>query len=137
MVVTGSNNCYKKYLSIFDCMPPTTLEELFSSSGFLAIFFTILLTIANIMVGVSIFPSDQREKGYRLHRLLFAAVIISYALFLFHLLLIERTSIFAYIVFGYLLFIVPITRRLNVTLHAVIASVGLVLITVVAVINLM
>ena len=117
-------------------MPPTTLEELFSSPGFLAIFFTILLTIANIMVGVSIFPSDQREKGYRLHRLLFAAVIISYALFLFNLFLIERTSFFAYIVFGYLLFVVPITRRLNVTLHAVIASVGLVLIAVVAVINL-
>lgn len=118
-------------------MPPTTLEELFSSPGFLAIFFTILLTIANIMVGVSIFPSDQREKGYRLHRLLFAAVITSYALFLFHLFLIERTSVFAYIVFGYLLFVVPITRRINVTLHAVIASVGLVLITVVAVINLL
>ena len=117
-------------------MPPTTLEELFSSPGFLAIFFSILLTIANIMVGVSIFPSDQREKGYWLHRLLFTAVIISYALFLFHLFLIERPSVFAYIVFGYLLFVVPITRRLNVTLHAVIASVGLVLIAVVAVINL-
>ena len=117
-------------------MPPTTLDDLFSSPGFLAIFFTILLTIANIMVGVSIFPSDQREKGYRLHRLLFSAVIISYALFLFHLFLIERTSVFAYIVLGYLLFVVPITRRINVTLHAVIASVGLVLITVVAAINL-
>ena len=117
-------------------MPPTTLEDLFSSPGFLAIFFTILLAIANIMVGVSILPRDQREKGYRIHRLLFGAVIVSYALFLFHLFLIERTSIFAYIVFVYLLFIVPITRRLNVTLHAVIASVGLVLIAVVAVINL-
>jgi len=117
-------------------MPPTTLEDLFSSPGFLAIFFTILLTIANIMVGVSIFPRDQRAKGYRLHRLLFGAVIVSYTLFLFHLYLIERTSVFAYIVFAYLLFVVPITRRINVTLHAVIASVGLVLITVVAAINL-
>ena len=117
-------------------MPPTTLEDLFSSPGFLAIFFTILLAIANIMVGVSILPRDQREKGYRIHRLLFGAVIVSYALFLFHLFLIERTSVFAYIVFGYLFFIVPITRRINVTLHAVIASVGLILITVVAVINL-
>ena len=117
-------------------MPPTTVEELFSSPGFLAIFFTMLLTIANIMVGVSILPSDQRKKGYILHRILFAAVIASYSFFLFHLYKIERVSFFAYIVFGYLLFVVPITRRLNVTLHAVIASVGLVLITVVAVINL-
>ncbi len=117
-------------------MPPTTLEDLFSSPGFLAIFFAILLTIANIMVGVSILPSYQRKKGYRLHRLLFGAVILSYVLFLCHLYLIERTSVFAYIVFGYLLFVVPITRRINVTLHAVIASVGLVLITVVAAINL-
>jgi uncharacterized membrane protein len=117
-------------------MPPTTLEDLFSSPGFLAIFFALLLTIANIIVGVSILPSDKREKGYRLHRLLFGAVITSYALFLFHLYQIERVSIFAYLVFGYLLLAVPFTRRLNVTLHAVIASIGLVLITVVAAINL-
>lgn len=117
-------------------MPPTTLEELFSSPGFLAIFLAILFTIANIMVGVSILPHDQREKGYRIHRILFGAVVISYALFLFHLYQISRPSIFADIVFGYLLFIVPISRKLNVTLHAVIASVGLVLITIVAVFNL-
>ena len=117
-------------------MPPTTLEDLFSSPSFLAIFFTILLTIANIMVGVSILPSDQRKKGYILHRILFVAVIASYSFFLFHLYKIERSSLLAYVVFGYLLLAVPFTRRLNVTLHAVIASVGLVLITVVAAINL-
>ncbi|MBT5550484.1 MAG: hypothetical protein HOJ79_08385 [Nitrospina sp.] len=117
-------------------MPPTTLEELFSSPGFLAIFFAILLTIANIMVGVSILPHDQREKGYRIHRILFGAVIISYSLFLFHLYQRGQISIFANIVFGYLLIVVPFSRRLNVTLHAVIASVGLVLISMVAVFNL-
>jgi hypothetical protein len=118
-------------------MPPTTLEELFSSSGFLAIFLAILFTIVNIMVGVSILPHDQREKGYRIHRILFGAVVLSYTLFLFHLFQNSRVSIFAYIVFGYILFVVPLSRRLNVTLHAVIASVGLVLITTVAVFNLM
>ena len=118
-------------------MSPTTLEDLFSSPGFLAIFFAVLLTIANIAVGVSILPRDQREKGYRIHRLLFGAVIISYAMFLFHLHQIARTSIFANIVFGYLLFAVPFSRRLNVTLHAVVASVGLVFIAAVAVFNLL
>jgi len=117
-------------------MPPTTLEDLFSSPGFLAIFFALLLTIANIIVGVSILPSDKREKGYRIHRLIFGAVITSYVLFLFHLYQMERASVFAYIVFGYLLFAVPFTRRINVTLHAVIASIGMVLITFVAAINL-
>ena len=117
-------------------MPPTTLEDLFSSPGFLAIFFTILLTIANIVVGVSILPNDRRKKWYRLHRLLFATVIASYSYFLIHLYQIGRISYFAYFVFGYLLLAVPFTRRVNETLHAVIASVGLVLITVVAVIHL-
>ena len=117
-------------------MSPTTLEDLFSSPGFLAIFFAVLLTIANIIVGVSILPHDQREKGYRIHRLLFGAVIISYALFLFHLHQVARASIFVYSVFGYLLLAVPFSRRLNVTLHAVISSIGLILITVVAVLNL-
>ncbi len=119
-------------------MNPATLQELFSSPGFLAIFFAILLTIANIVVGVSILPRRQREreKGFWIHRLLFAAVILCYAVFLFYLHQISRPSIFANIVFGYLLLAVPLSRRLNVTLHAVIASVGLVLITVVAVLNL-
>ena len=117
-------------------MPPTTLEELFSSPGFLAIFFAILFTITNIVVGVSILPQDKRAKGFRIHRLIFGAVIMSYAMFLFHLHQIGRPAFFANIVFGYLLLVVPISRRLNVTLHAVIASVGLVLITVVAVLNL-
>lgn len=118
-------------------MPPTTLEDLFSSPGFLAIFFTILLTVANIMVGVSILPSDKRARGYRLHRLLFGAVIAGYALFLFHLYQIERTSVLAYLVFAYLLVAVPFTRRINETLHAIIASVGLVLITAIAAFNLL
>jgi len=117
-------------------MPPTTLEDLFSSPAFQAIFFAILLTIFNIIVGVSILPSDKREKGYRLHRLLFGAVILSYILFLNQLYQIEREPVFAYIVFGYLLIIVPFSRRLNVTLHAVISSVGLVLIAAVAAFNL-
>ena len=117
-------------------MSPTTLEDLFSCPGFLAIFFAVLLTIANIIVGVSILPHDQREKGYRIHRLLFGAVIISYALFLFHLHQMSRASIFAYGVFAYLLLVVPLCRRINVTLHAVISSIGLILITVVAVLNL-
>ena len=118
-------------------MPLTTLEDLFSSSVFLSIFFSILLTIANIIVGVSILPHDKRERGYWIHRLLFGAVIISYALFLFHLQQVSRPSVFANIVFGYLLFIIPLSRKLNVTLHAVIASIGMVLITAVAVFNLL
>ncbi len=118
-------------------MAPTTLDDLFSSPGFLAIFFAILLTIANIVVGVSILPHDQREKGYRLHRILFGAVVLSYALFLIHLWQIERSSLLAYFVFAYLLFIVPVSRRMNVTLHAIISSVALVLITVVAAFNLL
>jgi hypothetical protein len=118
-------------------MPPTTLDDLFSSPGFLAIFFAILLTIANIMVGVSILPQDQREKGYRLHQIIFGAVIISYGLFLIYLFQIERPSLFAYFVFIYLLLVVPLSRRMNVTLHAIISSVALVLITGVAAFNLL
>ncbi|MBT5027815.1 MAG: hypothetical protein HOL15_08085 [Nitrospinaceae bacterium] len=118
-------------------MPVTTLEDLFSSPGFLAIFFSVLLTIANIMVGVSILPHDQREKGYRLHRILFGAMIISYGLFLIHLAQINRPSISAYFVLAYLLLAVPFSRRLNVTLHAIISSIALVLISAIAVFNLL
>tara|TARA_B100000686_G_C16268521_1_gene702854 strand:+ start:244 stop:600 length:357 start_codon:yes stop_codon:yes gene_type:complete len=117
-------------------MAPTTLEDLFSSPGFLAIFFAILLTIGNIIVGVSILPQDKREKGYLVHSLLFGAILISYTLFLFYLFQRGRMLLFPGLVFAYLLFAVPLSRKMNVTLHAIIASLGLVLITTVAAFNL-
>ena len=117
-------------------MPPTTLEGLFSSPSFLTIFFTFLLTIANVMVGVSMLPSDNRKKRYLLHRILYGAIILSFTLFLIQKYFVNGNSIFNYAVFAYLLVIVPLSRRLNVTLHAVISSVGLVLIGLVAFINL-
>ena len=41
---------------------------MFASSSFLTIFFAFLLTIVNVMVGVSMLPSDNRKKRYLLQR---------------------------------------------------------------------
>ena len=38
-------------------MQPQTLGELFGDPGFLALFFSILLVIGNIMVGVGMLPA--------------------------------------------------------------------------------
>ena len=57
-------------------MPPTTLEDLFSSINFLTIFIAFLLTIVNVMVGVSMLPSDNRKKRYLLHRALYGLSLI-------------------------------------------------------------
>ena len=117
-------------------MPPTTLEGLFASPSFLTIFFAFLLTIANVMVGVSMLPSDNRKKRYLLHRMLYGAIIVSFTLFLIQKYFVSGNSILNYTVFAYLLLIVPLSRRLNVTLHAVISSIALVLIGLVSFINL-
>ena len=117
-------------------MQPTTLEGLFSSPSFLTIFFSFLLTILNVMVGVSMLPSDNRKKRYWLHRIVYGAVIVSFALFLIQKHLDQQNSILNFLVFGYLLLAVPITRRINITLHAVISSIGLVLVGLVSFTNL-
>ena len=117
-------------------MPLTTLKDLFSSPSFLTIFFAFLLTIANVMVGVSMLPSDNRKKRYLLHRILYGTVIASFTLFLIQKYFVSGNSILNYTVFAYLLLIVPLSRRLNVTLHAVISSIALVLIGLVSFINL-
>lgn len=117
-------------------MQPTTLEGLFSSSSFLAIFFAFLLTITNVMIGVSMLPSDNHEKRYRVHRIVYGAVLASFFLFLVLKYFDSLNSIFNYVVFGYLLLVVPASRKLNVTLHAVISSIALVLVGLVAIFNL-
>ena len=48
----------------------------------------------------------------------------------------HSAKILNYVVFGYLLVVVPVSKRLNVTLHAVISSVALVLVGLVSFTNL-
>ncbi|NIP99953.1 MAG: hypothetical protein GWM98_05790, partial [Nitrospinaceae bacterium] len=48
----------------------------------------------------------------------------------------KGNSIFDYGVFAYFLVLIPLSRKFNVTAHAILASVGLVLLTVVATLNM-
>ena len=117
-------------------MAPTTLEGLFASPSFLTIFLAFLLTIVNVMVGVSMLPSDNRKKRYLLHRVVYAAIILNFILFLIQKHFESENSILNYAIFLYMVLIVPLSRRLNVTLHAVISSIALVLIGLVSFTNL-
>jgi len=117
-------------------MQPSTLEGLFSSPSFLVIFVAFLLTIVNVMVGVSMLPSDNRKKRYRLHRIVYVAILLNFLLFLTLKQINSQNTILNYVVFGYLLVVVPVSKRLNVTLHAVISSVALVLVGLVSFTNL-
>ena len=98
--------------------------------------FAFLLTIANVMIGVSMLPSDNRKKRYKLHRIIYVTILISFIFFLVLKQIDSQNSILNYVVFGYLLLVIPLSKKLNVTLHAVISSVGLVLVGLVSFTNL-
>ena len=118
-------------------MQPTTLEDLFLNPGFLAVFFAILATISNVMVGVSMLPDDKRRKRYKVHLYVFFAVLASYLFFLiWNHFAYGTNSLFNYFVFIYFFAIIPLSRKANVTSHAIIASVGLVLLAVTALLHL-
>ena len=108
-------------------MQAGTLGGLFLDPRFIFIFLTILLTIANILVGVSMLPKDIRKKRFKIHRFTFYIVLICYCMFLWISYSSSVTSWLQYLILVYFLFVIPITRRINITLHAVLASVGLVL----------
>ena len=110
----------------------TTLAGLFGYPSFMLIMLTILVVIANILVGVSIIPQDKRKKGYKVHRIIYYAVVVCYCAFLWVTYTLTNNGWLNYAVLAYFLFAIPITRRINITLHAVIASVGLVLLIAVA-----
>lgn len=113
-------------------MRVTTLSGLFADLSFIFITLTILAVIANILIGVSMLPQDKRKKGYKFHSIVYYVVLICYSMFLWQIYPNAKSGWFNYIVLAYFLFIIPITRKINITLHAVFASVGLVLLMVVA-----
>ena len=118
-------------------MQVTTLADLFNYPGFIFILLTVLFVIANILIGVSIIPQDKRKKGYKIHRFIYYAVLICYIIFLWVMYPRSKNEWLNYSVLAYFLFAIPITRKINVTLHAVIASVGLVLLIAVATFNVL
>jgi len=113
-------------------MQATSLGEIFSHPSFLTILASILIVIANIMIGVSMLPKDIRQKRYKLHRAVYGAVLVSLGVFLAVTHQLLGNSLFNYFVMAYFLIIIPLSRKWNVTAHAIIASVGLVLLVGVA-----
>ena len=118
-------------------MQATTLAGLFGYPSFIFILLTILAMIANVLVGVSIIPKDKRKKGYKVHRIIYFTVLGFYGMFLWVTYSVARNEWLNYAVLLYFVFAIPITRRINITLHAVIASVGLVLLIAVATFNVL
>jgi hypothetical protein len=113
-------------------MQPTSLGEIFSHPSFLTILATILIVIANIMIGVSMLPKDKRKKRYKLHRTVYVAVLVSFGVFLAVTHRLLGNSLFNYFVLAYFLIVIPLSRKWSLSAHAIIASVGLVLLVGVA-----
>jgi len=113
-------------------MQATSLGEIFSHPSFLTILATILIVIANIMIGVSMLPKDKRQKRYKLHRIVYGATIIFFTVFLFVTHRLLSNSLFNYFVMAYFLIVIPLSRKWNVTAHAIVSSIGLVLLVGVA-----
>ena len=108
-------------------MQKATLGALFLDPSFIIILFVILGTVANILIGVSMLPQDKRKERFKIHRFTFYIILICYGIFLWISYSSSVMSWLQYFILAYFLFVIPITRRINITLHAVLASVGLVL----------
>ena len=108
-------------------MQKSTLGDLFLDPSFITILVVILGTVTNILIGVSMLPHDQRKKYFKAHRLIFFLIIFFYGLFLWISHSNNNNDWFQYIVLGYFLLVIPITRRINITFHAILASLGLIL----------
>ena len=88
------------------------------------------------MVGVSMLPKDKRRKRYKLHLYVFFAVLACFLYFLaWNYFAHGQNRLMNYAVFLYFAVIIPLSRSANVTAHAIIASVGLVLLTVTALLH--
>ncbi|UCD12364.1 MAG: hypothetical protein JSU88_04575 [Nitrospinaceae bacterium] len=113
-------------------MPFSTLEDLAGHPLFLSLLGAVLFTIGNIMVGVSILPRDRRKKGYWLHRGLYVLTLTAYLIFLWVYHGLRSVPPYNYAVLVYFLTAIPFSRRASEKTHAILASIGLVLLIGVA-----
>jgi heme A synthase len=113
-------------------MQATSLGDIFSHPSFLSILVAILIVITNIMIGVSMLPHDIRKKRYKLHRYVHWAVLVSLGVFLIVTHRLLGNTLFNYFVMIYFMTIIPLSRKWNVTVHAIISSIGLVLLVGIA-----
>lgn len=111
-------------------MQSVTLGELFSHPAFLWLSLTILATVVNVVIGINIHPQNKKHKD--LHRRMYYVVLTGYLLFLAVNYSLHKNTWLEYSVFLYFLVMIPWTRGINITLHAVLSSVGLSLLVLVA-----
>jgi len=114
----------------------SNLEDLIGHPLFLFLIASLLLTIANVMVGVSILPRDRRKRGYWLHRGLYALTVAAYLAFLWVERGLRPIPAYDYFVLGYFLTVIPFSRRASEKAHAILSSIGLVLLGGVAAFSL-
>ena len=109
-------------------MQYATLNELFSRPVFLCLFLAIIVALLNVVVGTTVQARNKRLKD--LHRYLYYAVTAGYLLFLvFNY---SQNNWIEYAVMLYLLIVVPWIRGITVTHHAILSSLGLILLLLIA-----
>ncbi|MEC7640830.1 MAG: hypothetical protein VYC17_01615 [Nitrospinota bacterium] len=108
-------------------MQVATLEQFFFSPNVIFVFLAILTCIANIIIGVNILPRDKREKGYKLHKNIFRLAVIWYAFFLAMNHNRVGNGFWEYFVLVYFLVVIPWSRKINITLHTIVTSSGVIM----------
>jgi len=112
-------------------MQASTLGEFFAYPNIFTLFLTILVCIGNIFIGVNILQKGKRKKGFLAHKICFWCVIVLYGVFLFYNHKFLGNNFFDWFVLFYFVMVVQWSRKINVTLHAIIASIGLVMLIIV------
>ena len=109
-------------------MPSASLSDLFSLPAFSCLFLVFLIALVNVFVGINVHPQNKQQK--HLHRYLYYAVLAGYLIFLG--INYSQSNWVEYAVLFYFLTVVPLVKGINVTLHAILSSIGLVMLVVMA-----
>lgn len=109
-------------------MPTASLSDLFSLPAFSCLFLVFLIALANVFVGINVHPQNKRQKN--LHRYLYYAVMAGYIVFLG--INYSQSNWVEYAVLLYLLTAVPWSKGINVAQHAILSSLGLIMLAITA-----
>ena len=92
--------------------------------------------VINIFLGVFMVFQKKTPAIIRIHSLLYYGVIICLVIFLIRNQIDSENAIWDYLVFGYFITVVPISKKWDVLIHAFITLIGLTLLPVLIILQM-
>jgi len=117
-------------------MEPGILSKISASPSLVWVMVAIGFHVMNVFLGASMAFMKKTPSLYRMHRLLYFAILLSLAMFLVLNYIHGSNDVWEYLIGAYFITVIPLSKRWDVMIHAFFSIIGLTLLPVLILLQL-